>query len=219
MKFYPAILSDSLEEIAHQLTIAQSLDNVSVVQIDILDGLFADNLTISPSDLTQLDFGNLKIDFHFMVDEPMDYVHEMADYLDVLPVRVVLAQVEKLSFQQELIQELNKHKIKPGLSLDLFTPLEAIKQDVYGQLSYIQLMAIEAGFQGQQLNECVYQKIYSLKKLINEHKLNLEVIVDGGVNLDNIHNLKKAGVDAVAIGSMLWSAEDPQVIAKEVSRI
>jgi len=219
MKFHPAILSDSLEEIAHQLTIAQSLEDVGVVQIDILDGLFADNLTISPSDLTQLDFGNLKIDFHFMVDEPMDYVHEMADYLDLLPVRAVLAQVEKLSFQQEFIKELNKYRIKPGLSLDLFTPLDAIDQEVYDQLSYIQLMAIEAGFQGQQLNKYIYQKIDSLKKLINEHRLNLQVIVDGGVNLDNIHKLKKAGVDVVAIGSMLWSAEDPQVIAKEVSRI
>lgn len=219
MKFYPAILSDSLETIDAQLQISKTLPQVEVVQVDIIDGLFADNLTVSPIDLLQLDFGDLRVDFHVMANEPMDYVHEMADYLKELPVRAVIAQVEHLSYQQELVKQLRQHEIEVGFSLDIFTPLNAVDEKIYPPLDYIQLMAIEAGFQGQQLNEQIYQKIRDLRKILNKKRISPEVIIDGGVKMENIVNLKKAGADALAIGSMLWSAKDPQLIAKEISKI
>lgn len=219
MKFYPALLSDSLEVIAYQLEIVKSLPQVKRVQIDILDGLFADNLTVSVSDLVELNFGDLELDLHLMVEEPIDCVHELLECHSSIPVKTVIAQIERMSFQDQYVAELKDQKIEIGMSLDLFTPLTEIKEDIFSDLNCVQLMAIEAGFQGQTLNEMVYKKITALKSYIAERQSKCEIIVDGGVKLDNLEKLKQAGADAVAVGSMLWTADNPKKIAEKISSV
>ncbi len=219
MKFYPAILSDSLQEIQQQLNLAHTLPQVSVVQLDIIDGLFADNLTLMPTDLVQLEFKNLKTDFHLMADEPMNFVYEITDCQNHLPTRAILAQVEHASSQLELINEVQDQKMQIGLSLDIFTPLSAIKDETWPQLDSVQLMAIEAGFQGQELNDRIYDKVKQLQQFTSSQRLDLEIIVDGGANLENLPLLKQAGADAAAIGSLLWTADNPGQIAKQIAKI
>jgi len=219
MKFYPALLSDSLETIAHQLEVARSLPQVKLVQVDILDGLFADNLTVSLGDITTLDFGDLKLDLHLMVEEPVDYVYELLDGSFSVPTRSVIAQVERMSFQDQYVKELKDHQVKVGISLDLFTPLTEIEEQIFPDLDQIQLMAVEAGFQAQKLNELIYQKVTDLKQSLTDRRLQCEIIVDGGVKLDNLKKLKQAGADAVAVGSMLWTAKDPREVADKIANI
>ncbi len=219
MKFYPSILSDSIEEVEYQLQVAQSLKSVETVQIDIVDGLFADNLTITPTDLLSLEFGKLRLDFHLMVDEPMDFVHEIIDVLDQLPVRAVIAQIEHLSYPEELIKELKTHQLEIGLSLDLHTPIDEIKTEIYQELGLVQLMAVEAGFQGQVLQDSIYSKIDQLKQFLSEQNLKPEIIVDGGIKANNLAKLKKSGINALVVGSLLWSADNPQDIAAQLNTI
>ena len=219
MKFYPSILSDSIEEVEYQLQVAQSLKSVETVQIDIVDGLFADNLTITPTDLLSSEFGKLKLDFHLMVDEPMDFVHEIIDALDQLPVRAVIAQIEHLSYPDELIKELKTHQLEIGLSLDLHTPIDEIKTEIYQELGLVQLMAVEAGFQGQVLQDSIYLKIKQLKQFLSEQNLKPEIIVDGGIKANNLVKLKKSGINALVVGSLLWSADNPQDIAAQLNTI
>jgi ribulose-phosphate 3-epimerase len=219
MKFYPALLSDSVDEIQKQLSIAQSLESVEVVQIDVIDGQYADNMTVTPLDLVDLDFHNLKIDFHLMVEEPINYVSEIIQCEEQLPVRAVIAQIERLSHQAEVLSELKKNKIQAGLSLDLFTPIESIDLSSASDIDLIQLMGVEAGFQGQSLHQSVFKKIADLMQWLKTYDLSAEVVVDGGVKLDNILLFKQAGVDAVAVGSLLWTAKEPSQIAKQIQQI
>jgi ribulose-phosphate 3-epimerase len=219
MKFYPALLSDSVDEIQKQLTIAQSLDSVEVVQIDVIDGQYADNMTVTPLDLVDLDFQYLKIDFHLMVEEPINYVTEIIQCSKQLPVRAVIAQIERLSHQAQLLSELKKNKIQAGLSLDLFTPIESIDLSSASDIDLIQLMGVEAGFQGQSLHQSVFKKITDLVQWLKIYDLSAEIVVDGGVKLDNILLFKQAGIDAVAVGSLLWTAKEPSQIAKQIQQI
>jgi ribulose-phosphate 3-epimerase len=219
MKFYPALLSDSVDEIQKQLSIAQSLESVEVVQIDVIDGQYADNMTVTPLDLVDLDFHNLKIDFHLMVEEPINYVSEIIQCEEQLPVRAVIAQIERLSHQAEVLSELKKNKIQAGLSLDLFTPIESIDLSSASDIDLIQLMGVEAGFQGQSLHQSVFKKLTDLIQWLKTYDLSAEVVVDGGVKLDNILLFKQAGVDAVAVGSLLWTAKEPSQIAKQIQQI
>lgn len=208
MKIYPAILSDSLAVVSQQIEMAQDLDDVSTIHFDIIDGRFAENLTISPADLIEFSFEPLDCDFHLMTEEPLDFVNEIIEFKANLPVRAVIGQLERMSHQDHFLEEVEKHGWLPGLSLDVYTPLEAIDDDSWEFLKVVQLMAVEAGSQGQDFHPAVLEKIKELKKMIALHEAEVEIIIDGGVNSVTIEKITTAGADGVAVGSSLWEAVD-----------
>ena len=91
------------------------------------------------------------------------------------------------------------------MSLDLHTPIQEL-EDYLAELEIVQLMAIEAGFQGQEFQDIVLKKIQMTKSKIKKH---IELIVDGGVKLEHLEQLKQVGVDGVTVGSGIWQAPDP----------
>lgn len=215
MNIYPAILTDSLEVADQQLSLVGQTD-LQVVQIDIIDGNFADNVTFTPIDTLELqNLNSLEVDFHLMTDEPMDDFLEIDQVKSQVNVRTVIAQVEKMSYQFDFVSQVKKSGLRVGLSLDLFTPIEAIEQESWHQLDVIQLMAIEAGFQGESLNERIFDKISSLATMISTRKQKIELIVDGGVKLSNYQQIISAGADSVAVGSQIWTATEPLSIINQ----
>ena len=219
MNIYPAVLADSIDVFVEQMTLAQSLEGVEVVQIDVIDGRFADNITITPLDIVDYDFGELQLDFQLMVEEPIDYLNEIIEFKELLPTRAVIAQVERMSSQREFIEQAKDEKIKVGFSLDLFTPISAIEKELVCELDVIQLMSIEAGFQGQQFDQRVIEKIQEINQMKKELGLNFELIIDGGVKENQLSKLNKLNVDAVAVGSWLWKNDKPQSVVEEVINI
>lgn len=210
MKLYPSILTNSLEEAQAQLDKIKDNSHIEVVQFDIIDGFFADNITISPLDVLNLDLGDLKIDFHLMVEEPMDSFLEIEALAESLPIRAVLGQIEKMSFQEDFLSELKRRNWLAGLSLDLFTPVESLdlSRSCLQYLDILQIMGVEAGFQGQKLNDLVWEKLEEVMKLQKRLGTNWEIIVDGGVKMTNAKKLNQAGATGLVVGSELWEAEN-----------
>lgn len=215
MNLYPSILEGSVDNAQSQIMWAAGIDKVRTVQIDVIDGLFADNVTITPSDFPAIDFGELSIDLHLMTEEPLDYVYELIEHREDLPIRAVIAQVERMSSQVDFIETVKKHNWQVGLSLDLFTPLESIDQDIWSRIDIIQLMSIEAGFQGQEFNPSVYEKIKEVNQLEKLYQRDWELIIDGGVKVDHVGLLSSAGVEGIIVGSGLWQANDIEATAAE----
>jgi ribulose-phosphate 3-epimerase len=208
MQISPAILTDSLATFAQQLDLVKQEVDIEIVQIDVIDALFTNNVTVNPSDLLGFDFGKLSIDFHLMTEEPMDYVWELIECGKRLPTRSVIGQIEKMSYQLDFLEEIRKADWKAGLALDLFTPLESIDDASWEYLDHVLLMAVEAGQQGQDFNGLVFDKIKELKILAQKLNKQFKISVDGGVKNQHIKLLKKVGVDQVAVGSGLFNAEN-----------
>ncbi len=206
MNLYPSLLTSSIDEYQKQLDFIIDSGVIKVIQVDIVDGHFANNLTITPLDLIGIDHGNLKIDFHFMTEEPIDYVRELVEIKDELPIHAVISQVERMGSQSEYIQELKAQGWKTGLSLDLYTPVSAIDKNTWQDLDITQLMTIESGFQGQKFKQNALEKIVEIKK---QAKKDIEIIADGGVKLEQLEILAKHQVSGVAVGSGIWQTDDP----------
>ncbi len=218
MTIYPAILTGNFSKAQTQLELAQSF-GTSGVQLDIIDGVYADNLTLTPVDYAQLDFAKLKVDFHLMTDEPMDYLYEIIEHQKRLPTRAVIAQVEKMSYPFEFLRETKRYNFLAGLSLDLFTPLEVIEEEVFEELDVLQLMGVRAGFQGQEFNPQVLEIAQEALSLRDRLGLNFAVMIDGGVNLKTLELVKEVGVDAVVVGSQIWQADDPRTAYKQLVKL
>lgn len=219
MKLYPSILTSLLTEFKKQLAWIINSQVIDVIQIDVIDGCFADNLTLTPSDLTQVNYGDLQLDFHLMTQEPMDYVRELVSIKDDLPIRAVISQVERMSAQHNYLQELRAQDWKTGLSLDLYTQVEAIDPQSWQDLDMVQLMTIKSGFQSQEFNQNALEKIVEIRRLSQEAKNDLEIIVDGGVKKKQLKLLKKHKIDGIVVGSGLWKSDDPVKAIIEYSRL
>lgn len=207
-QLYPTILTDSRQVFAEQLDLVKNHGDLDVIQVDVIDGQFVDNLTLEPWDITEFEFDELKIDFHLQTEEPMDFVNQIIEVKDVLPIRAIIAQVERMSSQQHYLEELEKQEWKKGLCLDFYTHLEAIDDESWEKLDIVQLMGNEAGFQGKEINEGIFQKISEVKKELDSRKLEAEIFIDVGVRLNNAKRLADAGVTGICAGSALWKADD-----------
>lgn len=216
MKLYPSILTSSLAEFEQQINHCKDSGVIEVIQIDIIDGYFADNLTISPIDIAQLDFGEIKLDFHLMTEEPLDFVQEIAGLKEYLPVRAIIGQIERMSDQQDFLQEVKLHGWKTGLSLDLYTPVESINPESWQVLDIAQIMTIKAGFQGQDFNSSTLEKTAEIKQLSQG---DLEIIVDGGVKENQLKELLEDKINGVTVGSGFWKTADPIIAIQEYSQL
>lgn len=215
MTVFPAILSGDLAVVSQQLEQVITTDLVTTAHIDVIDGFFADTTTITPSDLVGQNFGELDLDLHLMTEEPLDFVYEIKDVKQHLPVRSIIAQVERLSNQAEFIRAVKVEGWKVGLALDLFTPVEAIDPESWRELDTVLVMGVEAGAQGQQFHTHALSTLLTVDERLQLQKQletqasdprQPELIVDGGITTALLAQLKNHGATGVAVGSALWQA-------------
>lgn len=204
MKIYPAILTGSIQVVQEQLDIAQSLEGCDVVHIDLIDGYFADNITVSAADLSTCEYGDLQCDLHLMAVDPEDMVNEVVEFASLLPIRSIIAQVEKMGNEQSFVDSVTRQGWRAGISLDIDTDIESIEQLIWSQLQVVQVMGVHAGEQGQSFIERSRELITACAKLRQKWESSFELIVDGGILPPLIPTLEKQSVDSCAIGSYIW---------------
>lgn len=205
-EFVPAILEESVEQTQKMFDAFALLKPVpQAIQLDIIDGEFADAITIEPNALEMIDTHNFQIDLHLMTQEPIDFVLE----LQTLPnIRYVIGQVEHMSslidFAEEVHGTLQK---KVGFSLDIYTPLSAIDEEVWPQVDLVQIMANKAGEQGQTFQASTVERIQEAANWRASQNLNFAIAVDIGINQETAQLAFDAGADILAVGSHIKGAD------------
>jgi ribulose-phosphate 3-epimerase len=230
MPVYPTILTEDEEVLQQQLNLCQDMPDLTAVQIDLIDGEFVDHQTIKLQAVVEAEKYELPLDFHLMVNEPMDTVWELIEWKDQLNIRTVIAQIERMSYPLDYISELKKHHWRVGLALDIYTPWEEIDPAWLMDVDMIQLLGGPAGIQGQPLHDQIWPKIQAVATTLNQFynspafktaavKQPIEIAVDVGVTLETAPKLIKAGVTGLATGHQLWQASDPIEAFKELTAL
>lgn len=201
MLIIPTILTDQVDVVQQQLDRIQTESNLTRVQIDVVDPDFADNITITPIDLTHIDFHGFEIDIHLMTNDPINDVVECSQ---VPGVKRVISQVEHMSSQAAFLDHAQSYGLKAGLSLGLTTPIEAIEDSIWEKLETIQVMGVKVGAQGREFSPEVLHKIRQIK---GSHP-QIELLVDGGVKPHNFLSIESAGATGVTVGSFLWQSDN-----------
>lgn len=173
---------------------------VPKIQIDIIDGIFVANKTIGLELLKDLEH-QLKIEIHLMVREPIDWVERCRE---TLADRIV-AQVEMMSNIELFLEEVATSGMEVGLALDFDTPVEKVSPEIYPKLDSILLMAVKAGFGGQDFNLKVLEKIKKIKAIVGDL---VDIGIDGGLDEESIIKCKEAGATLFYVGKTFWEAED-----------
>lgn len=184
--------------------------------IDVMDGKFVENntqdLMLTYSEYIK-QISNIPLDVHLMVEDIENFITSYS----ILEPNIITFHLEACKNKEEVfkfIEYIKKCGSKVGISIKPNTSIEEIKEF----LPFIHvclIMTVEPGKGGQKLIPSTINKIELLKNYINEKKLDTFIEADGGINLENVEILKKAGVDIIVSGVAIINSENPnEVILK-----
>lgn len=193
----PIIMESELEVVREKLALLNSQQQTRV-HFDIGDGLFSDLLTIAPADLQQLDLSQMQIDFHLLVDDPVEWIEEC---VALTPARVI-GQIEHMGKQSVFVEVVEGYKVEAGLALKIETPIVEIEEDVLQKIKTILLLEIPPGTTGSPFDMRVLDKIKDLRKIFQGN-----IIVDGGINPQTYKIAMEAGASEAGANSGWWRGE------------
>ena len=173
------------------------------LHLDIMDGSLTENKTFDYNTVKKINSKTtLFLDCHLMIDEPSEIVKNYVES----GANIISVHYEAFKDKSKLIDTLvylKSNNVIVGLAIYPNTKIETI--ELYkNYFDLLLIMSVEIGKYGQKFLDTTIDKIKLAKELL-PNKL---IEVDGGVNLENIEELKKLGVDIVVVGGSFFKSED-----------
>lgn len=181
-------------------------DKVNSYHIDIMDGHFVPNLSLSPWFIQQVRrISDLPMSAHLMVTDPTFWVQQLVDIkceTICMPAEVVSGTAFRL------IDQIHDAGLKAGMVLNPETSIDALYPYI-DQLDKVTIMTVDPGFAGQRFLKEMLNKITDLRKLREEKGYHYEIEMDGSTNKEHWKMLSDANPDIYIIGhSGLFGLQD-----------
>jgi len=207
----PSILSADFAHLADQVTRAQQ-GGAAVIHVDVMDGHFVPNLTIGPPVVKSLrKVTQLPLDCHLMIDNPDEFIPVFAE-----------AGADWISIHQEATVHLNRslqhirdHGCRAGVVINPATPVDALSE-VLDMVDYVLVMSVNPGFGGQKFLPNSLHKMRYLTEIRAQRGLNYRIEVDGGVALDTVAEVVRAGAEILVAGNAVFGQGDPKTNAEQL---
>jgi len=203
IKIAPSLLSADFSQLGNEIKLLEQA-KADYLHLDVMDGSFVPNLTFGNEVIKSLrKITNLPFDAHLMINNPQNHISAFVDAgCDIITIHAESC----LHLDRTLALIKSCHK-KAGLSLVPSTP-ENMVQYLLDKLDLILVMTVNPGFGGQQFLASQLQKISNLQQLIKNSGKNIELQVDGGINLATAPLVAKAGADVLVAGSYVFSSDN-----------
>ena len=176
--------------------------NISYIHMDVMDGKFVSQNTLSYQELRELSsFSNKKLDVHLMMDNPEEYINNIKDLNNIENITIQLEIDKDIKKILSMIKSLG---IKRGISIKPNTDINKLLPYL-NDIDLILVMTVEPGLGGQPFIETSTTRLKEIKKLIKDKDILIEV--DGGINSNTINLVKDA--DIVVVGSYITCSDNP----------
>jgi ribulose-phosphate 3-epimerase len=208
----PSILSADFSQLGAQAKAA--LDGGgSLLHVDVMDGHFVPNITLGPLVVSSLRkaLPDATLDCHLMIENPDEFIPAFAD-----------AGASWISVHQEACTHLDRtlhliesHGCKPAVVINPATPVHML-DEVFEIVHHVLVMSVNPGFGAQKFIRNSLRKIAALVRIREARGLSFRIEVDGGVDLDTVGEVVRAGAEILVAGNAVFSHGDVRENARKL---
>jgi ribulose-phosphate 3-epimerase len=208
----PSILSADFSQLAAQAKAA--LDGGgTVLHVDVMDGHFVPNITLGPLVVSSLRkaLPNAILDCHLMIENPNDFIPAFAE-----------AGASWISVHQEACTHLDRtlhliasHGCKPAVVINPATPVFML-DEVLEIVHHVLVMSVNPGFGAQTFIRNSLRKIAGLVRVREARGLSFRIEVDGGVDLNTVAEVVRAGAEILVAGNAIFAQGDVRENARKL---
>ena len=202
-KIAPSILSADFTKLGEEIKAVEKA-GADYIHIDVMDGHFVPNITVGPMIVNAArKVTDLPLDVHLMIENPERYIDDFFKAGSDL----ITVHAETVTHLHRLLGVIRNAGLKAGAALNPATPLSSIEH-VLNNLDMVILMTVNPGFGGQSFIPEVLPKIEELKKMIDQKGMEVDIEVDGGINVENIAQVARAGANVFVAGNAIFGSQN-----------
>lgn len=198
-----SLLSADFGRLKEEIEILNQSEN-DWVHVDVMDGKFVPNISFGQPIVKHIKkYAKQPLDVHLMIEDPDRYFEDFKKCgADILSVHYEACR--HLNRSLMAIKDLG---MKASVALNPHTPVMLL-EDILPICDVVLLMSVNPGFGGQKFIDNTYNKIRSLKEMIQKRNLSTLIEIDGGVNTQNSSLLYEAGADVLVAGNAIFTSQD-----------
>lgn len=198
-KLAPSILAADFSNLGRDV---KKIENAGVeyLHIDVMDGIYVPTISFGAPIIRSLrKVSSLVFDVHLMIEDPIRLIDEFVE----AGADIITVHAEACIHLHRTITAIKEKGVKVGVSLNPSTPLSVLEY-VLDELDMVLLMSVNPGYGGQRFLPLTIEKIKSLKEMIDEKNLKVDIEVDGGLSADNVHLVLDAGANVIVAGTAVF---------------
>lgn len=209
VKIAPSILAADFENLEQEICDVVEA-GADYIHVDVMDGEFVNNETPGLEMYERARKAtNVIIDTHLMVENPENWIDDFSKS-DIITFHIETVDEETAD---RIIERLHELEIKVGISIKPDTSVEEIIPYL-DKIDMVLIMTVEPGWGGQKMIEECLEKVSVIRSL-NE---DIDIEVDGGINLENVTKVKDAGANVIVAGTAIFKAMDRANVIEKMSK-
>jgi ribulose-phosphate 3-epimerase len=213
VEILPSILAADFARLGEEIAKVEQA-GASMLHVDVMDGHFVPNISLGFPVIESIrKITRLKLDVHLMISDPDRYGHEFiragADH--------VLVHQEVCPHLDRTLRMIRDEGALAGVVLNPSTPISTLSE-VLDLVDHVLIMSVNPGFGGQSFIPNALKKIKALAWKRKELGLDFAIEIDGGVALDNVAEIVRAGCDWLVAGSSVFHTPDAGAAFKQMQR-